>query len=88
MTALIYAVQSGSSTVIDMLLADGAMVDLCSLDNGVTPLITAAVYMTECNHDLGSHIVDKLLKCNANPNLRTSGSLCGAHACACSLLRL
>jgi ankyrin repeat protein len=61
--------------VIQILLENDVDVNLSRLDNGVTPLMTAAVYLSECNSGLGCWMLESLLKRGANPNSQTFGSL-------------
>ena len=79
LTPLILAIQGGHIATMDVLISAGCDCNLGRTDNGVTPLLTAAVFLAECcteaNPTHGLVMIEMLLRAGANTEQRTFGNL-------------
>ena len=75
LTPLIYAIQGGHMHIVEFLIEHNCDVNLGRLDNGVTPLFTAAVFTVEADEGRGMAMLETLLRAGANANHVTFGEL-------------
>ena len=75
LTPLIYAIQGGHMHIVEFLIEHNCDVNLGRLDNGVTPIFTAAVFTVEADEGRGMAMLETLLRAGANANHVTFGEL-------------